>query len=126
MLASATSVVTRSMISKQVSSDELGQVFSVLASFESIVPLMATPMFNIIYESSIVQFPGSVYLVEGSTLFIIAMFFRLVALQYSAFIQDTIIIMIFVCYQQCDHVFQVQRPRLIRHVHVSRRDAEGS
>jgi MFS transporter, PCFT/HCP family, solute carrier family 46, member 3 len=53
------------MISKQVPADELGQVFSVLASLESIVPLMSSSTYNLVYEATLEWFPGCVYLVEA-------------------------------------------------------------
>ena len=71
ILSSAISAVFRSMISKQVPADELGQVFSVLASLESIVPLMSSSTYNLVYEATIEWFPGCVYLVEAGCSFVI-------------------------------------------------------
>lgn len=71
VLSTATGVVIRSMLSKTVPSNELTHVYSVLAAFESIVPLMSSPAFSILYESTLVAFPGCVYLFGGGVLSIV-------------------------------------------------------
>jgi len=70
VLSTAIGVVIRSMLSKTVPKNELSHVYSVLAAFESIVPLMSSPAFSILYESTLVAFPGCVYLFAGGILFI--------------------------------------------------------
>ncbi len=53
------------MLSKAVPGDQLGQVFSVLASLESVVPLASTSIFNLVYEATLQSFTGTVYAVEA-------------------------------------------------------------
>lgn len=65
VLSTAISVVVRSMLSKAVPGDQLGQVFSVLASLESVVPLASTSIFNLVYEATLQSFTGTVYAVEA-------------------------------------------------------------
>lgn len=62
-------VVTRSIISKSVPEGELGKVFSMLASWESLIPLLSNPLYTLVYNATIEDFPGTVYFM--STIFFI-------------------------------------------------------
>lgn len=59
-----------------------------LASLESIVPLICTPAFNLIYEATIDVFPGCVFLVAAGLNFIVLILLRFdeFKLQYSQII----------------------------------------
>ena len=45
--------------------DEIGKVFSLLASLEGAVPLAMTPLCTEIYNSTMETFTGAVYVVEA-------------------------------------------------------------
>jgi len=68
VLSTAIGVVIRSMLSKTVPANELSHVYSVLAAFESIVPLMSSPAFSLLYESTLAAFPGCIYLFASGVL----------------------------------------------------------
>jgi len=65
-LSSMSGICIRSLLSKCVSKSELGKVFSVLASLEAAVPLVAAPLFTFVYTSTLESFLGSVFLVQGT------------------------------------------------------------
>ena len=59
------STPVRSLISKCVSKKELGKIFAALGASEACVPLIATPLYNLIYERAVMtDHPGSVFLVS--------------------------------------------------------------
>ncbi|GFT90994.1 hypothetical protein NPIL_15531 [Nephila pilipes] len=55
-------LAVRSLISKLVAEDELGRVFSFLATCEAIVPLLAATVIGKIFNATIKVFPGACYL----------------------------------------------------------------
>ncbi|GFY69172.1 hypothetical protein TNIN_320341 [Trichonephila inaurata madagascariensis] len=55
-------LAVRSLISKLVDEDELGRVFSFLATCEAIVPLLAAAVIAKIFNATIKVFPGACYL----------------------------------------------------------------
>ena len=59
------SIIIRSFISKIIPSDELGSVFSMLASLEACVPLMTAPIFTMVYEKTINYFPAAILLISA-------------------------------------------------------------
>nr|CAH0103279.1 unnamed protein product [Daphnia galeata] len=71
VLTASIGVVIRSMLSKLVLSDELSHVYSVLASFESLVPLISTFTYNLIYKATIDFFPGCVFVVFSCLLVVL-------------------------------------------------------
>lgn len=71
ILTSGIGVILRSSISKLVLSDELSHVYAVLASFESIVPLIASPLYNLVYKASLDSFAGCVYILAGGLMLIV-------------------------------------------------------
>nr|XP_053632536.1 proton-coupled folate transporter-like isoform X3 [Cherax quadricarinatus] len=58
-------IVTRSIISKVVPREELGKVFSLLASWESIIPLLSNPLYTFLYNATIKVFPGAMYFLNA-------------------------------------------------------------
>ncbi|GIX79237.1 hypothetical protein CEXT_714031 [Caerostris extrusa] len=62
-------LAVRSQISKLVAEDELGQVFSFLATCEAIVPLLAAAIIAKIFNATIKVFPGACYL--AATVFLL-------------------------------------------------------
>ncbi|CAG7838237.1 unnamed protein product, partial [Allacma fusca] len=79
MPASLTSTSVRSLLSKVVSTKELGKVYSFLASGEAVMPLIAAPLYNLVYKKNLATFPGAVFLISvGLALFMIATFVYLI------------------------------------------------
>ena len=68
MLTASIGVVILSKISKLVPSNESSHVFSVLVSFESLVSLISTFTYNLIYIATIDFFPGCVFVVFSGLL----------------------------------------------------------
>lgn len=62
MFCGLITIVARSMISKLVSKDEVGKIYSFLASGEAAIPLIAVPIYNFIYAESFESFPGAIYM----------------------------------------------------------------
>ncbi|KFM74722.1 Proton-coupled folate transporter, partial [Stegodyphus mimosarum] len=56
-------LAVRSLISKLVDKDELGRVFSFLATCEAIVPLMASAIIARVFNATVRTFPGACFLV---------------------------------------------------------------
>lgn len=57
--------MARSLISKLVSADEYGKVFSFLAVCESFINPIGSPLFIYIYNHTISTFPGAFSLVAA-------------------------------------------------------------
>ena len=72
------SIIIRSFISKIIPSDELGSVFSMLASLEACVPLMTAPIFTIVYEKTINYFPAAILLISAIMFVFIMIHFLIV------------------------------------------------
>ena len=56
----------------------LGHVYSVLACIESILPLFASPIFNLVYKATLSTFLGTVFLLDAILVLILAALFLLV------------------------------------------------
>eukprot|EP00092_Neocalanus_flemingeri_P016667 GFUD01018030.1.p1 GENE.GFUD01018030.1~~GFUD01018030.1.p1 ORF type:complete len:510 (-),score=61.02 GFUD01018030.1:1014-2492(-) len=65
-LSAFAAIVIRSMLSKCVNKSDLGKIYSLLASLEAAVPLFASPLFTIVYTSTLETFPGAVFLVQAA------------------------------------------------------------
>ena len=65
MLSPQVSTVIRSLLSKTVPAAELGAVYTVLGCLEAAIPLAASPLLTVIYNSSLASLPGAVYLAEA-------------------------------------------------------------
>nr|CAD7456136.1 unnamed protein product [Timema tahoe] len=87
MLAGAGGIAMRSMASKLVPSDELGKMNSLFGICEIAAPLVYSPMYSLVYASTLKTLPGAVYLL-GAALLVpaAAMFMTMYLLQK----QDTI------------------------------------
>ncbi|XP_076058484.1 putative peptidoglycan muropeptide transporter SLC46 [Oratosquilla oratoria] len=57
-------IVTRAGISKLVSSDEVGKVFSVLGSWDAIIPLISGPSYTFLYDFTVSTKPGSMFILS--------------------------------------------------------------
>ena len=54
----------RAHLSKVAPADELGAIFSLVASLEAAVPLISTPIMTLVYNSTLTTFPGAILLVS--------------------------------------------------------------
>ncbi|XP_066957091.1 lysosomal proton-coupled steroid conjugate and bile acid symporter SLC46A3-like [Macrobrachium rosenbergii] len=59
-------IVTRAVISKLVPQEEVGAIFSLLASWEAIVPLISAPVYTFVYNVTVATFPGTIYFVSAA------------------------------------------------------------
>ncbi|KAK9873127.1 hypothetical protein WA026_021362 [Henosepilachna vigintioctopunctata] len=70
------SIAVRSLMSKLVAANELGQTNSVLSLFEATLPMIFGPLYTTVYRKTVNTFPGTYFLVSvgirifGLTLFI--------------------------------------------------------
>ena len=74
VLSTAKVIIGRSMVSKLVSSDELGKIYAVLGSVEALVPILGMLIYSNIYRASLNFFPGIIFIVTA-----VLMFFALIA-----------------------------------------------
>lgn len=63
LLGDVVSSTIRSIMSKQVEKDELGRVYSLLGCLEGVQPLALTPLFTLIYNSTL-DHPSTVYFIR--------------------------------------------------------------
>ncbi|VVC29230.1 Major facilitator superfamily,Major facilitator superfamily domain [Cinara cedri] len=61
----AGSIATRSIFTKLVTPDELGQVSAVVAVCEAFVPMVYVPMYSAFYKATMKTFPGAYFLLGG-------------------------------------------------------------
>jgi len=65
MICGLTTITIRSMLSKIVSSDEIGKIFVFLACLESVMPALGGFIYNFVFvESMVLMFPSGVYLLS--------------------------------------------------------------
>ncbi|XP_068081305.1 proton-coupled folate transporter [Anabrus simplex] len=57
--------VQKSIVTKLVSSDEMGQVNSILSLTEALVPIVVFPLYNTVYLQTLSVFPGAFYLLSA-------------------------------------------------------------
>lgn len=60
----------RSRLSKIVDKHETGQIFSILSAFESMVPLIASTFFALIFKATISMHPGLIFQMAALILFV--------------------------------------------------------
>ncbi|CAL8113962.1 unnamed protein product [Orchesella dallaii] len=65
LLAGAAMIVPRSMLSKIIPSNELGKINSCIGSMESIIPLVASSVYTLVYTSFLTVLPGSFFLISA-------------------------------------------------------------
>ncbi|XP_049830265.1 proton-coupled folate transporter-like [Schistocerca gregaria] len=63
-------VLVRAMLTRLVAKDEIGQVFALAVTIESVTPLVGTPMYNAVFNASINTFPGAFYLLSAGIMVI--------------------------------------------------------
>lgn len=64
MFAGLISIVIRSMLSKIVSKEEIAKVFTFLACGEASMPLIAVPLYNLVFANTNKTFPGCIFLIS--------------------------------------------------------------
>ena len=60
--------LVRSLLSKCIESHETGKIFSALAIFSAIVPLLANPIYRQVYNWTLPFFPGAVMIMAACVL----------------------------------------------------------
>ncbi|XP_042883936.1 solute carrier family 46 member 3-like [Penaeus japonicus] len=78
-LAGLPLIVTRSVISKLVPEDEIGAVFSLLASWEALVPLISGPVYTFVYSHTIDIYPGVIYFVSAGATAVAAVIYLVIS-----------------------------------------------
>ncbi len=58
--------IVRALISKCIDPDEIGKVFSLLAVVAALTPVAGNPMFRQLYDATLQDFPGAIFILAGS------------------------------------------------------------
>lgn len=66
LLAGQLMSVARSIIFKTVSGSETGKVNALLASLESLTPLLGTPIYSFVYSATFEYMPGAFFLISAA------------------------------------------------------------
>ena len=77
LLDSTSTTMFRSMITKLVHANEVGKVFSVVGTFQAIMPFIAGPMYGFLYRSTVSYQPAAfLFLIIAikSVVFVIVLF----------------------------------------------------
>ncbi len=59
-------IAVRSMISKIIPRNETGKVNSFIATIDSITPLIASPVYNKLYQDTLGYFAGAMFLLSAA------------------------------------------------------------
>jgi MFS family permease len=62
--------VVRSLLSKSISPDEVGKVFSLLAILAALAPVAGNPIFRQLYNKTMDTIPGSIFILGAALLFL--------------------------------------------------------
>lgn len=66
--------MVRSLLSKMVSADETGKLFSITVALESLVLLGGIPLYTMVYNSTLDSNPGAFNFVTGGLYFLLVLF----------------------------------------------------
>lgn len=58
-------VVNKSILSKLVLQDEVGNLFAFVGVVDSVSPLLLVPTYNTVYKATIETLPGTFYLISA-------------------------------------------------------------
>ena len=58
---------------------DLGKVYTMLGCLEAAIPLIASPILTIVYNSTLDTFPGAVYITEAGAMAVAVVLFSAVA-----------------------------------------------
>jgi MFS-type transporter involved in bile tolerance (Atg22 family) len=61
--------LVRSLMAQCIDSNEVGKVFSLLSILSALVPIGGNPLFRQLYNKTLKNFPGAIFLLYGSILF---------------------------------------------------------
>ena len=61
--------LVRSLMAQCIDSNEVGKVFSLLSIMSSLAPIGGNPLFRQLYNKTLTDFPGAIFLLYGSILF---------------------------------------------------------
>ncbi|CAG2067194.1 unnamed protein product [Timema podura] len=65
-LNNISSPLCRAIIANSVQPHEVGKVFSLTTSLEAITPLVAGPIYTLLYNSTLNYFPGALYVLSAA------------------------------------------------------------
>lgn len=66
MFRSILSPMCRSSISLIVANDEIGKLFALITSLESLTPLIASPIYTKLYKATLTTFPNAFNILSAS------------------------------------------------------------
>jgi hypothetical protein len=69
-------IVPRATLSKFIPTNEQGKVMSFLACLESISPLVAAPLYTMVYTSTFEVMPGAIFLLTAALTLVPILIFR--------------------------------------------------
>ena len=70
LLSSTPSITIRSALSKVTPSNEIGAIFSLLASLEAATPLVLAPLYTFVYNQTLDVFPGAIMVLQAGIYFL--------------------------------------------------------
>jgi len=75
MFSGLITIVIRAMLSKIVAKDEIAKVYTFLACGEASMPLVAVPLYSLVFRNTQYTFPGAIFLITSGTYFVILVAF---------------------------------------------------
>uniref|UniRef100_A0A1B6D9S0 Major facilitator superfamily (MFS) profile domain-containing protein n=1 Tax=Clastoptera arizonana TaxID=38151 RepID=A0A1B6D9S0_9HEMI len=75
LMHGASNTASRSIITKIVDGNELGQVFGVIGAVDVFVPIVTFPVYNLVYKNTLLFMPGAFYFVSVFLTSIVFMLF---------------------------------------------------
>lgn len=76
IISGANMIVPRATLSKFIPTNEQGKVMSFLACLESISPLVAAPLYTMVYTSTFEVMPGAIFLLTAALTLVPILIFR--------------------------------------------------
>ncbi|XP_037803528.1 proton-coupled folate transporter-like [Penaeus monodon] len=75
LLVNSCAIAIRAMLSKYVSSDEVGKVSAVLGALDGIMPMISFSLYTAVYHSTVEVFPGAQFFFGASSNVLMALIF---------------------------------------------------